>query len=530
MSHQRQSRFLVFIALAILSVACERPPLKAPTTPDESLLSLTVAELRTHMDAGELTSVELVRAYLARIESLDRNGPMLRAIIAVNPDAEKQAAELDRELKERGARSPLHGIPVVIKDNIETADRMPTTAGSLALAENYATSDAPIVARLRDAGAVILAKANLSEWANFRSPHSISGWSAVGGLVKNPHVLDRSACGSSSGTAVSVAAFLAPAGVGTETDGSITCPASMNGVVGFKPTLGLLSQQGIVPIAHSQDTAGPMARSVTDVAILLAAMIEPARCGEGRGDCAPVDYMKALSATALQGKRIGVWRFRAGTNPQVAVVYEQALSVLRDAGATLIDIDTPDVRQVSAAEFTVLLTEFKAGLNDYLTNTPTAVKTRTLEQLIEFNKKSPAELSLFGQEFFERAQDTKGVDDPAYRMALEDSKRLARTAIDRILADNQLDFIVAPTNGLSWRIDTINGDNFTGSFSTLPAVSGYPHLTVPMGDVRGLPVGLSFIGPANLDALLLGAGYAYERRARVKLQPQFKPSVDNVGE
>lgn len=528
--HTQLARRFFLVVFAMLLAACERPPPQESGALDETWVSRSISELRADLDAGRVTSVELVRAYRARIEALNRNGPKLHAIIAINPDAEKQAAELDRELKKSGARGPLHGIPVAIKDNIETADGMPTTAGSLALAENFAKSDAPIVARLRAAGAVILAKANLSEWANFRSPHSTSGWSAVGGLARSPHVLDRSACGSSSGTAVSVAALLAPGGVGTETDGSITCPSSMNGLVGLKPTLGLLSQQGIVPIAHSQDTAGPMARNVTDAAIMLAAMVERAKCVEGQGDCEHVDYVKALSQGALQGKRIGVWRFRAGTNPHIVPVYEQALQVLREAGATLIDVETPDVRQVSGAEFTVLLTEFKADLNAYLAHTPATVATRTLEQLIEFNKKSPAEMALFGQEFFEQAQSTKGLDDAAYLKALNDSKRLAREAIDGVLSANKLDFIVAPTNGLAWRIDTINGDNFTGSFSTLPAVSGYPHLTVPMGDVRGLPVGLSFIGPANSDAALLSAGFAYEQRAGVKVKPLFKPTVDNFGE
>jgi len=528
MKNELRKKWLVVIVLAALLPACERPPLEAPNDADDSLVMRSVSELRADLDAGKITSVQLVRAYKTRIDALDRQGPALHSIIAINPDAEQQAAELDRELKESGARGALHGIPIVLKDNIETIDPLATTAGSLALAENFATSDAPIVARLRAAGAVILAKTNLSEWANFRSSHSISGWSAVGGLVKNPHVLDRSACGSSSGTAAAVAAFLAPAGVGTETNGSVTCPSSINGLVGLKPTHGLLSQQGIVPIAHSQDTAGPMARSVIDVAIMLDAMLEPAKCGEGVSDCKPVSYASSVSANALQGKRIGVWRFRVGTNPHVEPVYERALQVLRDAGATLIDVTMPNIREINSAEFTVLLTEFKADLNAYLEGTPESVKTRSLEQLIEYNKNSPAEMSLFGQELFERANATNGLGDPAYLKALADSKRLAREAIDAMLAKDKLDLIVAPTNGPAWRIDTINGDNFTGSFSSLPAVSGYPHLTVPMGSASGFPLGLSFIGLANSDALLLSAAYAYEQSSSARPKAELRPTVDEL--
>jgi len=375
---------------------------------------------------------------------------------------------------------------------------------------------------------VILGKTNLSEWANFRSEHSVSGWSALGGLTKNAHVLDRSACGSSSGSASATAASLAVASVGTETDGSITCPSSMNGVVGLKPTLGLLAGAGIVPIAHSQDTAGPMTGSVEDAALMLAAMVgEKPACKSQLPGCSKADYVAALSIETLVGKRIGVLRFRAGRNPHITPLYDRALAKLRDAGAKLIDVEMPDIGKVAAAEQVVLKTEFRTDLNAYLANTPAAVKTRELVHLIAFNRQTARELSLFGQEIFEQAEATNGLDDPGYRTALADSKRLAgEEGLMRMLTEHQLDFLVAPTNGTSWRVDTVNGDHFSGSFSTLPAVSGYPHLTVPMGTISGLPVGLSFIGRPWSEALLLSAGYAFEQKAGRREFPAFKPSTE----
>jgi amidase len=446
----------------------------------------------------------------------------------LNPDAVTQARELDRELKQKGARGPLHGIAILIKDNIETADRMPTTAGSLALAANLTGRDAPIVANLRAAGAVILGKTNLSEWANFRSEHSLSGWSAVGGLTRNPHVLDRSACGSSAGSGAAVAAGLAPASVGTETDGSITCPAAINGLVGLKPTVGLLSGQYIVPISHTQDTAGPMTRTVTDAALLLAGLRgSGSGCGPNKVSC-DTNYIAALTSSALQGKRVGVWRFRAGQFPGLEPVYERALEVLRSAGATLVEVAVPEQGALSQAEEVVLFTEFKADLNAYLATTPPAVTARTLEQLIEFNRKQPQELSLFGQEIFIKSQATTGLDSEAYKKAVVDGPRLAGAeGISRVLSENKLDLLVAPTTAPAWRVDVANGDQFGGSFTTLPAVSGYPHLTVPMGDVRSLPVGLSFIGVPWSEALLLGAGFAYESRAKVSITAKFIPSLES---
>ncbi|MET0498002.1 MAG: amidase, partial [Steroidobacteraceae bacterium] len=384
-----------------------------------------------------------------------------------------------------------------------------------------------IVANLRAAGAIILGKANLSEWANFRSDHSLSGWSAVGGLTRNAHVLDRSACGSSAGSAVSIAAGLAAASVGTETDGSITCPAAMNGIVGLKPTVGLLSQEGIVPIAHSQDAPGPMTATVTDAALMLSAMVgdRPACNGSITG-CRKSDYAAGLNATALQGKRVGVLRFETGRHPRIEPVYDKALQVLRDAGAALVEVKLPDMQRIRAAEGIVLNTEFKVDLAAYLATTPAAVKTRDLAALIAFNQGSERELALFGQDTFIEADQTRGLDDADYKAALADSKQLARDGIAKLLQDQQLDLLVAPTSGATWRTDVVNGDHFPGSFSTLPAVAGFPHLTVPMGEIEHLPLGMSFIGPAWSEDLLLAAGFAFEQHAKVRIEPQFIPSID----
>ncbi len=488
----------------------------------------SIAQLQDDLVAGRTSSVALVQFYVARIEALDRNGPRLQSVLSLNPGAIEQARQLDRERKQKGVRGPLHGIPILLKDNIESADPIPTTAGSLALAQNFVTDDAPVVARLRAAGAVILGKANLSEWANFRSTHSISGWSAMGGLTRNPHVLDRSACGSSAGSAVAIAANLAAASIGTETDGSIVCPAAMNGVVGLKPTVGLLAGEGIVPLAHSQDTAGPMGRSVTDAAILLDAMTGgQAACSARVKGCRIENYAAALQTASLADKRIGVLRFAPGRWPQVDTVYARALDHLRAAGATLVDVQLPDEAPVDAAERIVLRTEFRADLNAYLATTPPAVKTRDLAQLIRFNREHAQERVLFEQELFELSQSTQGLMDEVYLTALATSRRLARDGIDELLRTHRLDLLVAPTTGPAWRIDVVNGDQFPGSFSTFPAVAGYPHLTAPMGNLRGLPLGISFIGPAWSETQLLSAAWVFERRASAYRAPAFVESLES---
>lgn len=474
----------------------------------------SIGQLQQAMASGRLTAEALTRRSLERIDALDRRGPSLHAVLRVNPRALAEARQLDRERRAHHVLGPLHGIPVLIKDNIETADPMPTTAGSLALLHNYAQHDAPVVAALRAAGAVILGKTNLSEWANFRSTHAMSGWSAVGGLTRNPYVLDRTACGSSSGSAVAVAAGFVPAALGTETDGSVTCPAAMNGIVGLEPTIGLLSQQGIVPIAHSQDTAGPMARSVLEVAQLLSALT-------GR------DFTQGIAADALRGKRLGVLRFKPGAYPETDLVYGHALDTLRTAGATLVDVSPPDMDPISAAEQVVTLHEFKTDIDAYLARTPAAVHTRDLAALIAFDYASPAELRFFGQELFTQAQASDGTTGADYRAALTRARQLAGAqGIDRLLRQHSLDALIAPTATPAWRVDVLYGDPNEDAFTTLAAVAGYPHLTVPMGQVQGLPVGLSFIGAAHAEALLLALGGAYEARRGRLPPPQFMASLE----
>jgi amidase len=398
-------------------------------------------------------------------------------------------------------------LPVVLKDNIDVADAV-TTAGSLALAQNLRTDNAPLVDRLAAAGAIVIAKTNLSEWANFRSRWSSSGWSAVGGLAVNPHDPQRSACGSSSGSAVAIAARLAPLAVGTETNGSIVCPASVNGVVGLKPTVGLIAGAGIVPISHSQDTAGPMAASVKDTAMLLEAMADPKRAGVP-------NYSARLKPDALKGARLGVARFIQGYSPPTEKAFDAALAVLKAQGAELVMIGEFDLGPIRELQLPILLTEFKAGLNDYLATAPATVKSRTLADLIAFNRAEPREMPWFGQDLFEQAQATTGLGDPAYLQALQKARTLAGAeGIDRLLAIHKVIALIAPTSGPAWSIDLVNGDRAVGSASLLAAVAGYPHLTVPMGEAAGLPVGLSFLGPAWSEQTLLSLGYAFEQARR----------------
>ena len=455
------------------------------------------------------------RAAIARVERLDRK---VHAVLALNPWAIADARALDRS---RRARGPLHGMPILLKDNVEASGVLPTTAGSLALARNVTNRDAPIVARLRGAGAVILGKTNLSEWANIRSSNSTSGWSAVGGQTHNPHAFDRNPCGSSSGSAAAVAAGMVDAAVGTETDGSITCPASVNGVVGLKPTVGLVSRSRIVPISRSQDTAGPLAKDVATAARLLNAIAgsDPSDPATREADARKSDYAAGLRRDALHGARIGVVRLE-GWSPAVQTLFEAALAVLRAQGAVLVDIAPPDRAGTGADELVVLLAELKAGLNAYLATTPSAVRTRTLADVITFNRAHAArELALFDQDLFERAEATAGMGDSAYLQARARSLLAAReNGLDRMLTGSDLVAIVAPTVSPAWKTDVVNGDQVAKSgIGYLAAVAGYPHLSVPMGRVRGLPVGMSFIGPAWSEGHLLGLGYAYEQAAKVKM-------------
>jgi len=489
----------------------------------------SAADLQAEMTAGRITSIDLTRAYLKRIAAMDRRGPTLRAVIATNPDALAQARALDAERRAGRVRGPLHGIPVLIKDNVETADNMPTTAGSLALRNNYTRRDAPVVARLRAAGAVILGKTNLSEWANIRSTRSMSGWSAVGGLVRNPYALDRTACGSSSGSGAAVAASFAPLAVGTETDGSVVCPSSINGLVGLKPSIGLVSRSRVVPISHSQDTPGPMAHTVRDAATMFSAMIgtdpeDPTTIG---ADARKRDYAAGLSESALSGLRVAVRR--PPMSPDLQVRFDAALDVLRSAGAVLVDVDTPKAEGTGEAELLVLKTELRADLDAYLATTPPQVTARTLEQVIAFNRANvAAEMPYFEQELFEEAAKTRGLSDPEYRAARAKSLRQAGAdGIDAMLRSARATLLVEPTYGPAWLQDPVHGDQYPGpSSSELPAIAGYPNLTVPMGLVDGLPVGLSFIATKFGEATVLGAGYAYEQRSHARVAPRYLPTVE----
>jgi amidase len=488
----------------------------------------SIGTLQADMSAGRVTSVDLVKAYEDRIAKMDHAGPRVNSVIALNRDARKEAEALDAERAAGKVRGPLHGVPILVKDNIETKG-MATTAGSLALVDNVAAADAPVIARLREAGAIVLGKTNLSEWANIRSSASISGWSAVGGLTKNPYVLDRNACGSSSGSGAAAAASFAAGAIGTETNGSVTCPATVNGLVGIKPTVGLVSRTRIIPISHTQDTAGPMTRDVEDTALLLTAMAgtDPADPATAEADKRRADYTKALDPNALKGKRIGVLRFLSGYHRDVNSAFDKALAALKDAGAELVEIkDFKAEREISDAELIILLTELKVDLNAYLAATPAAVKARTLKDLIAFNKAHREELALFGQDLFQRAEDTKGLGDPAYRDAAAKAKRMAGAeGIDKMLDDHKLDALVAPTGGPAWTSDVVNGDHFLGAASMLAAVAGYPHITVPMGSSHGLPIGLSFMGEAWSEAKLIGMAYAFEQKTKARTAPKYLKTI-----
>ncbi|HEY0132406.1 MAG TPA: amidase [Allosphingosinicella sp.] len=491
------------------------------------LASTAVAADRTPEFSSSESATANTKAALKRIKALN---PRINAVIAVDPTALGQARTLDRI---RRARGPLFGMPILIKDNIESLGPLPTTAGSLALAGNVTNRDAPLVARLRQAGAVIVGKANLSEWANIRDNDSISGWSAVGGQTRNPHALNRNACGSSTGSGAAVAAGMVPAAIGTETDGSITCPAALSGIVGFKPTVGLVSRTHVVPISHSQDTPGPMTRTVRDAALVLSAIAgsDPADPQTREADSRRADYAAGLAADSLRGKRIGVMRFATGFGTDAP--FEAALQTLRSQGAVLVEIAKFERKpEMGAGEFKVLLTELKADLNAYLATTPPAVRTRTLAEVIAFNKGNAREMALFDQDTFEEAEKTKGLDDPEYRKARETSLRLAGPeGIDKMLKDNNVIALVGPTMPPAWPIDAVNGDQISGGGAGgFAAVAGYPHLTVPMGHVKGLPVGLSFIGPKWSDGMILSLGYAYEQASRKRVEPRFLPSIEESPE
>jgi amidase len=519
---------LIASALPILSraVAADDPPFE--------LNELGISDLRAGMTSGKWTARSVSEKYLARIEAIDRNGPALRSVIELNPDAIATAEALDRERKEKGPRGPLHGIPVLVKDNIDTADRMATTAGSLALVGAKPSRDAFLVKRLREAGVVILGKANLSEWANIRCTYSTSGWSGRGGLTRNPYALDRNPCGSSSGSAVAVAANLCAAAVGTETDGSIVSPSSANGIVGVKPTVGFVSRSGVIPISHSQDTAGPMARTVRDAAILLGALagIDPDDAATAHHPGKATDFTRTLDANGLSGAKIGVARNYAGFHDAVDAVFATALDAIKRQGATLIDpADVPNKEQFSSPELTVLLYELKADLNAYLARLGPSAPVKTLAEVIAFNEKNRGrEMPYFGQDLFVKAEAKGPLTSYEYLEALAKCRRLARTeGIDAVMDKHQLDALVAPTLGPACLTDLASGDRWLGESSTAAAVAGYPSVTVPVGFVFGLPVGLSFFGRPWSESTLLKLGYAYEQATKARKPPRFLPTAELPG-
>jgi amidase len=513
----------------------ERTPNAATPPPAEvkpfELDEVTITQLQDGMKSGKYTAQSLVEKYLARIDEIDKRGPAVNAIIELNPDALSIAQALDQERNAKGARGPLHGIPVLIKDNIDTADRMMTTAGSLALVGSKPRKDSFVAQRLRAAGAVILGKTNLSEWANIRSSHSVSGWSGRGGLTKNPYALDRNACGSSSGTGAGISANLAVVGIGTETDGSIVCPSSSNGLAGIKPTVGLVSRGGIIPISHSQDGAGPMCRTVRDAAILLGALtgVDPddsataASAGKSQ-----TDYAQYCDPHGLKGARIGVARKYFGFNDAVDALMEQSLHVMKTLGATLVDpADIATFGKFDDTELLVFMYELKADLNAYLARLGPGAPVRTLQDIIDFNDRNrQKEMPYFGQDLFVKAQSKGPLSEKEYLEAVEKNHQLARTeGIDALMDKYHLDAIVAPTGGPAWLTDLVNGDHSAGGSSNAAAVAGYPNVNVTAGFLSGLPVGISFFGRAWSEPTLIKMAYSFEQSIKVRQAPRFLDSI-----
>lgn len=519
---------LTAILLATL-LSCNQRTVKKELVPEFRFEEYTIAQLQEGYANGDFTITDVVQAYLDRIQAIDDNGPMLNAIIETNPDALAIAAQLDLELKEGKKRGPMHGVPVLLKDNIDTHDQMATTAGSRVLAGSHPLQDSYIAMKLREAGAVIIGKANLSEWANFRGNLSSSGWSGVGGQTKNPYVLDRNPCGSSSGSGVAVSANLTMIAIGTETNGSIVCPSTANGIVGIKPTVGLLSRSGIVPISFTQDTPGPMGRTVSDAATALGAMtgIDPAdsktAVSEGKY---LTDYTPFLKEGGLKGKRLGWFTSARGTHFKVDTLMQHAVNYLRSQGAEVIEIDNIYDREVGSLSFQVMLYEFKDGLNKYFASLGENAPVKSVEELIEFNKNDSVELRYYDQELLIEAQKKGDLTSKEYIDALEKMNRLAREeGIDKVMKEHNLDAFIAPTGSPAWKTDLVNGDSYTVSSSSPAAVAGYPNITVPMGFVDGLPVGISFFGRAWSEPLLLEIAYSYEQGTKFRKAPQFIPKL-----
>ncbi|OFY64093.1 MAG: amidase [Bacteroidetes bacterium RBG_13_43_22] len=515
---------LIFLLLCIVILSGCKSTVKEADT-HRWLEEMKIADLQQGYREGRYTIREVTVAYLDRINSIDRNGPALNSIIMINPDAIKIAEALDKEMAEGRSRGPLHGIPVILKDNIDTRDNMPTTAGSNALRNSYSDKDSFIAKKLRDAGAVIIAKSNLSEWANFRANVSSSGWSAVGGQTKNPYVIDRNPCGSSSGSGVAVSANLCMAAIGTETDGSIVCPSNNNGIVGIKPTVGLLSRSGIIPISFTQDTPGPMCRTVEDAVICLGTMT-----GVDSLDSKTVysegkylnDYTKYLKIDGLKGKRIGLVKNSGGFSDRVDSLMVQAARRMVAMGAEVIEVEAPPRREYEDAEFQVLLYEFKDGLNKYLAKLGENAPAKNLKELIEFNKDDSAELKYFDQKIFIDAEKKGDLSTSEYMEAVTEMHKATRNdGIDKMLKSNNLDALIAPTGSPAWKTDLLLGDHYVGGSSSLAAVSGYPAISVPMGFIGDLPVGITFFGTAWSEPALIEIAYSYEQATKHRKMPQF---------
>jgi amidase len=518
---------IAFCMTMLVNVSCRTSPGKVDLAVmgDFKFEEQEITQIRQGYKEGKFTIKELVKAYLDRIEAIDRSGPALHSMITINPDALQIAEELDRELKEGKSRGPMHGIPVVLKDNIDTHDKMATTAGSRALLNSHPLKDSFLAKQLRDAGAVIIGKANLSEWANFRGQLSTSGWSGVGGQTKNPYDLRRNPCGSSSGSAVAVAANLTMVAIGTETDGSIVCPSQTNGIVGIKPTVGLVSRSGVIPISFTQDTPGPMARTVTDAAICLGVLtgIDPAdeKTLDSKGQFY-TDYARFLNKDGLSGKRIGLDKTALGTNFKVDTLFYRAVTFLKQQGAKVVDIGQIYDRKVDKNSFEIMLFEYKAGLNNYFRSLGTGAPIKSIEALIAFNRSDSVELKYFNQRYLELAQQKGDLSSNEYLSSLSQMLKGSREeGIDRVMNEHDLDAIIAPTGGPAWKTDLINGDSFQLGSSSAAAQAGYPAITVPMGFVNELPVGISFFGRAWSEPILIEIAYAYEQATKYRRVPKF---------
>ena len=518
---------LLFAMLLVFVITCKSPENKqVQVIQDNSWIEeLTIVQLQSGYKEGKFSVKDVVNVYLDRIIEIDKNGPKLNSIIEINPDAVQIAEELDRELAAGKSRGPLHGVPVILKDNIDTHDRMPTTAGATVLRNSFPKTDSYVAKKLKEAGAVIIGKSNLSEWANFRAMMSSSGWSGIGGQTKNPYVLDRNPCGSSSGSGVAVSANLCMAAIGTETNGSIVCPSNNNGIVGIKPTVGLISRSGIIPISFTQDTPGPMCRTVEDAAIILGALTgidendTKTLPSEGKYQ---TDYIKFLKKDGLNGKRIGLLKKSMGFSARVDTLMYKAIAFLKENGAEVIDLEFPEGKKYDDASFEVLLYEFKDGMNKYFAGLGDGVPVKNLKELIEFNKSDTVELRYFDQKILEMAEKKGSLESAEYKLALANMLKATREeGIDKIMDNNRLDAIIAPTGSPAWKTDLLLGDHFVGGSSSLAAISGYPAITVPMGFIDDLPVGITFFGRAWTEPLLLEIAYSYEQGTKHRKAPKY---------